>query len=278
MEVYDLREALDSSRPGWRELPGLVDSLGTPAFENRLYSLVRKATGSIHLTAFAHPTDGETRLLIAADQIDGDLAKRVGRMYVTQHWSSDPINRILNPTSPAPRAIIVRAHGDEVRRAEFRRRCYDRPGWKAVGATIADRVSLMTIRDEQLLKISFHRSETDGLFGDDEVDWMAENAALLFALIQRNDRLTHGTAVALSRSFYAGRLADAAPQLTQREADVCLRIAQGLTSEGIAIDLGISLNTVRTYRKRAYRRLNISSQNELMTLLLWTPRTSGTGH
>jgi len=47
-------------------------------------------------------------------------------------------------------------------------------------------------------------------------------------------------------------------------------IASGLSSHVIALELGISINTVLTYRKRAYARLDISSQNELMQLLLRT--------
>ena len=58
-----------------------------------------------------------------------------------------------------------------------------------------------------------------------------------------------------------------APQLSPREIEVCVRIMLGITSEGIGIDLGISRNTVLTYRKRAYARLNISSQNQLFRLL-----------
>jgi DNA-binding CsgD family transcriptional regulator len=45
-------------------------------------------------------------------------------------------------------------------------------------------------------------------------------------------------------------------------------MAAGLTSERIALKLGVSLNTVLTYRKRAYFRLRISSQNDLLRLML----------
>lgn len=64
------------------------------------------------------------------------------------------------------------------------------------------------------------------------------------------------------------RLKTAAPQLSPREVEVCIRIMLGITSEGIGIDLGISRNTVLTYRKRAYARLNISSQNQLFRLVM----------
>lgn len=42
---------------------------------------------------------------------------------------------------------------------------------------------------------------------------------------------------------------------------------QGKGSEAIALALGIGINTVLTYRKRAYARLG-TSHNELMRLVL----------
>ncbi len=53
-----------------------------------------------------------------------------------------------------------------------------------------------------------------------------------------------------------------------RETEVCAAIVQGMTSEAIALKLGISVNTVLTYRKRAYMRLGISCQNELLRFIL----------
>lgn len=51
--------------------------------------------------------------------------------------------------------------------------------------------------------------------------------------------------------------------ITPREAEVCASIVLGYTVLGISMNLGISINTVATHRKRAYAKLRISSQNEL---------------
>lgn len=75
---------------------------------------------------------------------------------------------------------------------------------------------------------------------------------------------SHGGFIDSSRE----RLRTVAPLLSPRELEVCIRIMLGVTSEGIGIDLGISRNTVLTYRKRAYARLNISSQNQLFRLVM----------
>jgi DNA-binding CsgD family transcriptional regulator len=46
------------------------------------------------------------------------------------------------------------------------------------------------------------------------------------------------------------------------------RFVSGLSSEAISADLGISLHSTLTYRKRAYEKLDISSQNELFAIAL----------
>jgi DNA-binding CsgD family transcriptional regulator len=49
---------------------------------------------------------------------------------------------------------------------------------------------------------------------------------------------------------------------------VCARILSGYSSEAIASELGISLHSAFTYRKRAYDKLGIASQNELFAIAL----------
>jgi DNA-binding CsgD family transcriptional regulator len=57
-------------------------------------------------------------------------------------------------------------------------------------------------------------------------------------------------------------------RLTAREREVCERIVLGYTSIGIGLDLDIALSSVLTYRKRAYAKLGIGTQNELFALCL----------
>lgn len=58
--------------------------------------------------------------------------------------------------------------------------------------------------------------------------------------------------------------------LTNREQSVCVGILTGHTTEAIALHLGISINSVLTFRRRAYQKLGISSQNELFMRVLET--------
>lgn len=54
----------------------------------------------------------------------------------------------------------------------------------------------------------------------------------------------------------------AAPVLTERETEVLRLIAKGLTTVEVARLLGISANTVPSYVKEIYRKLNVSSRAE----------------
>jgi DNA-binding CsgD family transcriptional regulator len=51
--------------------------------------------------------------------------------------------------------------------------------------------------------------------------------------------------------------------LTARERQVAVGIIRGMSALGISLELGLSEDTVTTYRKRTYRRLGIGSRHEL---------------
>ncbi len=69
------------------------------------------------------------------------------------------------------------------------------------------------------------------------------------------------------------RLALHEPGLTPRELAVCARRLIGMLYEGIATDLGISLASVKTYRKRAFERLDIHFRNELYDIAIGLGRS-----
>lgn len=55
--------------------------------------------------------------------------------------------------------------------------------------------------------------------------------------------------------------------LTEREVEVSLLVAKGLTNDQIGHVLGVSRNAVKATLSRAYRRLEIESRVELVAIL-----------
>jgi DNA-binding CsgD family transcriptional regulator len=120
------------------------------------------------------------------------------------------------------------------------------------------------------------------VLSDSEIEGLRAIADLLIALIARHVDLS------LSRPNLTPALTSleeiyncvvAATDLSRREGEVCARILYGLSSCGIALDLGIGKESVMTYRKRAYQRLGIGSQRELLMwyLGLWSAMCGGAG-
>ena len=50
--------------------------------------------------------------------------------------------------------------------------------------------------------------------------------------------------------------------LSGREHDVLLRLAQMMSTEDIAADLYVSVNTVKTHLKSVYRKLAVNRRND----------------
>ena len=59
-------------------------------------------------------------------------------------------------------------------------------------------------------------------------------------------------------------------QLTPRESEIISAILHGHTTKTIALDLTISIETVKLHRKNAYRKLCVRNQSELFYSFLQT--------
>ena len=56
--------------------------------------------------------------------------------------------------------------------------------------------------------------------------------------------------------------------LSVREHQVMTRLSKGHTYKGIAFDLGVSLDTVRTYLRRSYGKLGVHSRTDAVVQFL----------
>lgn len=274
MKVHPI-ESRDGRRSAFHaSMEELVLSAGSGAFEPALFASAREATGCEHLTAYTFSASdaapGGPNLVLAANPGRMPIAREAGEIYVSRFWDRDPGNRVCREADHAGAGVLIRASGDDIRNAPFRQGCYSASTWEKTGNRMIDRVSIVKRQRGRYVKLSFHRAEWAGLFSDREIGNIVEVADLLTALVARHDAALPATGAGTrsDHARYVEAVHAVCPQLTEREAEICARIALGISSEGMALDLDISINTVRTYRKRAYTRLNISSQNELMKLVL----------
>jgi len=129
----------------------------------------------------------------------------------------------------------------------------------------------IALAPDVISEFSVYRSLRNGGFADDELACLSQVVPVLGALMRRYWARAGAAKLEASppdsrvERIFAGFGAEV---LTEREREITQLILRGHSSQSIAFNLGISLGTVKTHRKNAYAKLDISSQSELLSLFL----------
>jgi DNA-binding CsgD family transcriptional regulator len=258
MEVHAIQGDSGSTGLFGRRAIGLVEHVGHDGFAPALFELAHETTGCKHLTAFSFDGDRSARVVFAENTGAAGVASSLAQKYVTSYWRLDPANTVLPTAEEDSRCWGVNSSASDITDSVYRSQCYS-----AVG--LEHRLSVSQRCGGRTYRLNFY-SGKGRIFSAEAATRILQAANLLLALTRRHD-LDAGLGTV---EWFAQRLRNVAPVLSGRELQVTSLIANGLSSQGIALELGIGINTVLTYRRRAYARLNISTQNELMQLLLGT--------
>lgn len=229
-----------------------VLAIGRSDFPKILIDTLRSQAGVGHCMVFALSRSGAASCLLDAGNIPigGDL----GAAYAGQFHESDP-NRdaLFEAEGGAP--IMLPAFAPRVYGARYRKIFFQNSG-------IVDKCATAIWTGDTCFYVNFYRIDAQGRFSATQRDRLQAIAPAIAASIARHFQKTTPDLAAL----FATRAPLAA--LTPREQEVCRRILLGFSSDAISQALGISLHSILTYRKRAYERLGISSQNELFGIVL----------
>ncbi|RXG98631.1 helix-turn-helix transcriptional regulator [Bradyrhizobium vignae] len=240
-------------------VPGDVTSavlaIGRPDFPKVLIDTLRRQAEVGHCMVFALSRAGAARCLLDAGNIPigGDL----GAAYAGQFHESDP-NRdaLFEAEGSAP--IVLPQFAPRMYGARYRKIFFQDSG-------IVDKCATAIWTGDTCFYVNFYRIAAQGRFSAAQRERLEAIAPAIAASVAR-----HFQEAATPDQSLAALFATRPPlsALTPREQDVCRRILAGFSSEAISQALRISLHSTLTYRKRAYERLGISSQNELFAIVL----------
>jgi LuxR family transcriptional regulator, activator of tox operons len=261
METYALENNRRGANPFTRRIGDLIARIGSSSFETAFFQIAREATACEHLTVFASSERSPARLLFAINRGSRPVARSIAEKYLKHYWQHDPANLICNATAAPSYEMAVRVFCQDIDHEAYRRDCYS-------SVDLVDRFSIIRRHGEEIIRLNLYRNAQRGRFVATDFTSVLESADVMFALLAKHDTQRLPIDHECEADFLARRLRQIMPQLARRELDVCVGIMQGKSSEAIAIALGVSVNTVLTYRKRAYARLYITSHNELMRLVL----------
>lgn len=247
----------------------MVSIIGNPAFSDRFFGIVQKMLGADHCTVFVS-NEGGVRTLVAEAQTRAaaERVRHLAGIYGERGYRVDPVWNRPASTRPEMDAIrtevIAPTHFED---PAYRREFYDKPNIQEELALSAD------VGGGRRVYASFYRERGRSRFSAQDMATLQATAPVTMQVLAKHAEITGSIARPaapirpVSREELFQRVQEAMLDdnqlLTRREAEVCTGIILGYTILGLSLNLGISINTVATHRKRAYAKLRISSQNEL---------------
>lgn len=241
--------------------PELLSSIGTDRFYRELANVLAVIGGIEHSHLFR--VDADRPRLLTSISHDGSVeAERQFQAYMDGDlWRADDTIQQLPSQRDLP-PVLLRTITSEYRGSDLRTH------WEREG--FAERLMLYGNVGRVQLAMTAVRVGRDRHFGDEELVQMSAATNVLLPMVakhldldaRRNQILDAVTSLPLIEQV----LASSPCAFPPRELQVCARLLYGLNAGAIAADLGIGLESVRSYRKRIYERMSIACYREL---LLW---------
>lgn len=243
----------------------LVSLIGTDAFGPAFFNMFDRLFGIDHCTVFIG-SGTITRACIAEARLPrtAEHVKSLAITYADHSFATCPIwQRVTEVPKDQHRSFFLVPQ--DLNDLDYRHEYYVRPNIRqelaVTGALEGDRIYA-----------AFYRENGRAAFPVQALDWMDRKGRLILRILQKHAQcmvarpgMPPASAPTREQLFESVRLALTRDDtsITPREAEICAAIVLGYTVLGISMNLGISVNTVATHRKRAYAKLQISSQNEL---------------
>jgi DNA-binding CsgD family transcriptional regulator len=263
---------LNFGPPEWlHAITEVAQAVGRPVFDQKLFELLNRILHIDHCVVFTYSEREGPGHLFTRSRMPPEEAEELARDYVTKYYERDPhFAQACGPRSTSEAEPIRPSFSDEYD-SEYRDHFFTRHG-------LIDKISTVGHVDEGNVYCNFYRMGDSGRYSRRDEKLLRSVLPLITSLISSHFTIASvtGTGAAqrdgnVARSLVhsvISRGVEPFDRLTPREAEICERILVGYTSNGISLDLGIAISSVNTYRRRAYERLGIATQNELFSMCL----------
>jgi DNA-binding CsgD family transcriptional regulator len=258
-----------STRVNLDTVGDLIASLGSPRFGAQYFDIFREVLGIDQCTVFAFNgvSPPAPVVLEGKSALMRDIARALASKYVAGGFERDP--NVHRPLSDLDHPTVYCLRADQLKDKQYRWQFYDEP-------RLAHELVVLGQSENTLYYSSFYRSDPRAGFAESDLQTMLSVARFALKALHRHKELLGEspptgpmTSSVAHRAQTLSHLRDVLlsepHRLSQREAEVCAGIILGYTTLGISLNIGISINTVATHRKRAYKKLGICSQNELFS-------------
>jgi len=248
----------DAVMSAYRDVVGAFGSSGAQNSIDRAINMIAPID-RFYVSERMNPT-GAPHLI--AHRLETMLSNRMDD-YLERYFRRDPVAQAIDAARESGDTVVLRVGPQDIPEAEYRRPFFE-------DAAIIERVSFVQRISDRWLIMNVARRAPLQPFSDVEMTALASLSLLLLPLAARQAKFEPQPGLRRNPSVaeLEQRFADSFPELSLRERQVCARTIIGMTSEASALDLGIGIGSVQTYRKRAFQRLDISSAFQLAPLVM----------
>ena len=246
----------------------LVAAIGSAAFADEALAALNAPVPAASWSVYR--VFGRRRppvLHLSATREGEDVTRSCFAAYAAGLYRRDRSFDLVQRAHRPGEAAVLAMHADDAPNPEHREAIYRRHA-------LAERLSVAALDDDgSLFAVNLYHHDHQGRFSAAERERFCAIAPVVLASVRRHVELQAERPAAPADARAA--LAAACPALTARELDVCERLLRGLSHDGIAADLGLSVPTVKTYRARAFDRLGLHFRSELFARFGAACRTLG---
>ncbi len=268
MNIWTLPESSQTSDIAHATLISMIPYVGSPAFTTNALAEVNNAFHAGSWSVYRIFGEAPPICYLSNSFRRRDTTGACFSAYRGGLYHRDRSFETLRGSRSLPHLKVIHLAAGEVPNPEQRLAIYER-------YQLRERLSVAkSCTDGSILSVNLYRhSDQDG-FRDRDLEIFRNLAPGLFALVDRQIQLCRPIPAARGASGEARHeahrraLQRLAPKMPERELEVCTRLLRGMSHDGIACDLGIGATTVKTYRNRAFARLDIHHNNELFALVL----------
>lgn len=236
-------------------------AVGTDGYGKACFQMLEQSLNVDHWALFHYRAFDAVRCIATASRVYNSAAEENINTFVSKCYRVDPsLSEVKR--RPVDQTCVVKMEANDIKDRQYRN-CFEL-------TRVNERLSFFARFGSDLVQLSVYSGFRRRSFSAVEVSQFAALANLIVASSSKHEMLWDRLSVApgyLDLAAIELRLAYIEDGLSDRERQVCARAAAGKTIEETAIDLGIERTSVITYRQRAYRKLGISRQNELVALI-----------
>jgi DNA-binding CsgD family transcriptional regulator len=237
-------------------------SINTPAFDDAIIRGLRLTARADHCFIAMIVPNSRPECLFIGGTLAPKLIRDMVQAYVGDFYRADPnLQEIGGCRGPTAGMLLP------LKFKESYTRLYHDRFFGPAGVT--DKFAIAIKLADRWFYSNFYRLRRHERFSDPDIARITAMAPLFTAAIARHLELEEREREGARGQLELSALLECAPpfdRLTRRERAVCLHILGGYTSEAIGLRLEISVNSVLSYRKRAYTKLEITSANQLFSL------------